>query len=124
MQSERSVVVAVRCTLACEGFVQVDLPAALKFQEHAAELPVCPASVVTQKFYGENNATVEEASQLLHESDEINWTPSEHASGNERIAVGGGRRNNPRAAHETPRAIGARMVLVPHGWCGSNDANE
>ena len=67
MQSERSVVVAVRCTLACEGFVQVGLPAALKFQEHAPELSVCPASVVTQKLYGESNATVEEASQLRHE---------------------------------------------------------
>ena len=67
MQSERHVVVTLRCTFACKGFVQVDLPEPLQVTEHSPELPVCPASVVTQKFYGENNATVEEvASQLRH----------------------------------------------------------
>ena len=67
MQSERCVVVAVRCTLACEGFVQVNFPVALQVPEHSPELPVCPASVVTQILYGQSNATVEEASQFLHE---------------------------------------------------------
>jgi len=67
VQSERQVVVTLRCTLACEGFVQVDLPEPLQVTEHSLELPVCPASVVTQKLYGESNATVEEASQLRHE---------------------------------------------------------
>ena len=34
-----------------------------------------------------------EGSGVCH--DEINWAPSEYASGNEWIAVGDGRRNNP-----------------------------
>ena len=67
MQSERTVVVTPRCTFACEGFVQVDFPAGLNVPDQSLELPVCPVSVVTQKLYGESNATVEEASQLLHE---------------------------------------------------------
>ena len=74
-------------------------------------------NVVLGNFDGEDN-------RCAHGVASDQWTPSEHASGDERIAVGGGRRNNPRAAHETPRASAARMVLVPHGWCGSNDANE
>ena len=46
-------------------------------------------NVVLGNFDGEDNRSA-------HGVDSEQWTPSEHASGNERIAVGDGRRNNPQ----------------------------